>query len=73
VVTTVPVTQVREVTQVVGGTTVIMTQTEVRVGTLTVSETPPQPRGISTEALTLLAVLLVVFIGAIAFLATKRR
>ncbi|MEM1918135.1 MAG: hypothetical protein QW504_05575, partial [Sulfolobales archaeon] len=73
IITQVPVTQVREITQVIGGATVVMTQTEVRVETLTEPGTPPPPGGISIETLTLLAVLLVVLIGAIAFLATKRR
>lgn len=73
VITTVPVTQIREVTQVVGGTTMIVTQTQVLTGTLTVAPTPAQPAGVSLETLVLIAALLAVLAGAVTILVARRR
>lgn len=67
VITTVPVTQIREVTQVVGGTTIILTQTQV------LTPSPTQPVVIPVEMLAPIVVLVVVFIGAILYLIAKRR
>lgn len=68
IIQTVPITQIREVTQVVGGTTMIMTQTQIVTGTVT---TAP-PGGIPTETVVAIVVLIVVLV-AVAFLAMRRR
>ncbi len=70
---TVPVTQVREVTQVVGGTTVVMTQTQVVIGTVTQPVTQPVPTGLPMEMVAAIAVLVVVLVAAVALLAMRRR
>ncbi|MDW8010750.1 MAG: ABC transporter substrate-binding protein [Sulfolobales archaeon] len=71
VVTTVPVTQVREVTQVVGGATVVLTQTYV--GTVVVTPTIAQPAGVPVEVFTLVVVVLLALLGSALFFVIRRR
>ncbi len=73
-VVTQEVTRTVEVTQTVGGTTVILTRTEVRTEVYTATPTPTAPpaAGVPAETLALIAVI-VVLLGALVFLLARRR